>query len=89
LAQAFRQSGTTVACLCSSDEVYGEQAVAAIITLKTAGASRILLAGRPATLQEQLEQAGLDDVIAVGVNLLQILGPLQDHLQQSQVGGSA
>ena len=89
LAQAFRQSGTTVACLCSSDEVYGEQAVAAIIALKTAGASRILLAGRPATLQEQLEQAGLDDVIAVGVNLLQILGPLQDHLQQSQVGGSA
>jgi methylmalonyl-CoA mutase len=78
-----------VACLCSSDEVYGEQAGATAVALKAAGASRLLLAGRPAALQDQLKQAGIDDFIAVGVNLLQILLHLQDHLQQAQVGGSA
>ena len=89
LAEAFRHSGATVACLCSSDEVYGEHAVPAALALKAAGANRILLAGRPAALQDQLKQAGIDDFIAVGVNLLKILSPLQDHVQQSQVGGSA
>ena len=89
LAEAFRHSGATVACLCSSDEVYGEHALPAALALKAAGANRILLAGRPAALQDQLKQAGIDDFIAVGVNLLKILSPLQDHVQQSQVGGSA
>ena len=89
LVAAFKQSGASVACLCSSDEVYGEQAGATAVALKAAGASRLLLAGRPAALQDQLKQAGIDDFIAVGVNLLQILRHLQDHLQQAQVGGSA
>ena len=89
LVEAFRQSNTPLACLCSSDEVYGEQALDVVRALKQAGASRILLAGRPAALQDPLTQAGLDGFIAVGVNLLQILQQLHDHVRQSQVGGSA
>ncbi|MFC0529731.1 methylmalonyl-CoA mutase family protein [Phytohabitans kaempferiae] len=46
-AEAFRASGTAVACLCSSDRVYGDAAEAAASSLAAAGARRIWLAGRP------------------------------------------
>jgi methylmalonyl-CoA mutase len=47
LAERFAASGATVACLCSSDKLYAEQAAAAATALKAAGARRVLLAGRP------------------------------------------
>ncbi|HEV2635742.1 MAG TPA: methylmalonyl-CoA mutase subunit beta [Actinocrinis sp.] len=47
LADRFAQSGAAVACLCSSDAVYAEQAQATAAALKAAGARRVLLAGRP------------------------------------------
>ena len=47
LAERFAASGATVACLCSSDKLYAEQAEAAAAALKAAGARRVLLAGRP------------------------------------------
>ena len=47
LAAAFKQSGAKLACLCSSDEVYAKDAVAAAKALSAAGAAHIYLAGRP------------------------------------------
>src|SRR5204862_7768742 len=47
LAAAFKASGAAVACLCSSDKVYAEHAVAAAKALQAAGAKHIYQAGRP------------------------------------------
>ncbi len=47
LVAAFKASGTALACLCSSDDVYARQAVAAAEAIGAAGARHIYLAGRP------------------------------------------
>ncbi|MBQ0851341.1 methylmalonyl-CoA mutase small subunit [Streptomyces sp. BH-SS-21] len=44
---AFEDSGTTEACLCSSDALYEEQAASTARALKAAGAGHVFLAGRP------------------------------------------
>ncbi|SEL93836.1 methylmalonyl-CoA mutase family protein [Streptacidiphilus jiangxiensis] len=48
VAEAFAASGATIACLCSSDALYAEQAEAVAAALQSAGATRVYLAGRPA-----------------------------------------
>ncbi|MGI5162922.1 methylmalonyl-CoA mutase family protein [Spirillospora sp. CA-253888] len=42
----FAASGATVACLCSGDKVYAEQAASAARALKEAGAVKVWLAGK-------------------------------------------
>jgi methylmalonyl-CoA mutase len=49
-AEAYTRSGTTVACLCSSDALYAEQAAGVSTALVAAGASRILIAGAPGSV---------------------------------------
>ncbi|MFJ8748765.1 methylmalonyl-CoA mutase family protein [Streptomyces sp. NPDC102441] len=44
----FEESGATEACLCSSDDLYAEQAESAVAELRAAGASHVFLAGRAA-----------------------------------------
>ncbi|PRX01517.1 UNVERIFIED_ORG: heterodimeric methylmalonyl-CoA mutase small subunit [Actinomadura viridilutea] len=44
--EEFAASGATVACLCSSDALYEEQAADAARTLKDAGAVKVWLAGK-------------------------------------------
>ncbi|MFD0904475.1 methylmalonyl-CoA mutase subunit beta [Actinomadura sediminis] len=44
--EEFAASGAPVACVCSSDKVYAEQAADAARTLKDAGAKRVWLAGK-------------------------------------------
>ena len=46
MVAAFKASGAKLACLCSSDEVYAEQAAEAAKALAAAGAT-VHLAGRP------------------------------------------
>jgi len=65
-AAAFRASGADIACICSSDEVYGELAEATAKALKQAGARRVYLAGKG-------EYAGVDEYIHLGVDALDIL----------------
>lgn len=60
ITAAFRESGTTVAVLASSDKVYAEHAVALAAALASAGATRVLLAGSPRT-----EGLGPDDRTAL------------------------
>ncbi|MFI9157690.1 methylmalonyl-CoA mutase family protein [Kitasatospora aureofaciens] len=75
-ASAFADSGATVACLCSSDALYGEHAAAVAGALKEAGAQRVLLAGRlgevPAGVDEFIYAGG--DAIAVLTSLLDLIG---------------
>ncbi|MEV3933415.1 MULTISPECIES: methylmalonyl-CoA mutase subunit beta [unclassified Streptomyces] len=46
-AAAFTASGASIACLCSTEALYAEQADAVAAALRAAGADRIVLAGRP------------------------------------------
>ena len=81
LGEAFAASGARVACLCSSDAVYAEQAEAAARALKSAGAGTVYLAGRPADAVA-LRAAGVDDLLFAGCDLLALLRTAQDHASQ-------
>jgi methylmalonyl-CoA mutase len=73
LAAAFKASGSALACLCSSDEVYANEAAAAARALVAAGAKHIYLAGRPGDLAETLKQAGVQTYIFAGCDVLATL----------------
>ncbi len=72
LVAAFRGSRTKLACLCSSDEVYARQAVAAAHALRHAGAS-VWFAGRPGALEAALGNAGVCGFIFAGCDALAAL----------------
>jgi methylmalonyl-CoA mutase len=73
LAAAFRASGATTACLCSSDKAYAGHAVAAAKALQAAGARHIYLAGRPGEQEAALRGAGVGDFIFAGDDALAML----------------
>ncbi|HXG79566.1 MAG TPA: methylmalonyl-CoA mutase subunit beta [Methyloceanibacter sp.] len=72
LAKRFRESGAKIACLCSSDKVYAEEAEATAKALAEAGAARIYLAGRPGA-NEAFEQAGIGPFLYQGCDTLKFL----------------
>ena len=76
MVEAFRGSGTDIACLCSSDEVYAAEADKAATALKAAGATRIFLAGRPGEHDAAWRAAGVTGYLGVGANLPEVLGEL-------------
>ena len=65
-ARAFADSGADIACICSSDDVYGELAAATAAALKQAGARRVYLAGKG-------DYDGVDEYIHLGVDVLDVL----------------
>ena len=69
---AFEASGARLACLCSSDKVYAGEAVDAAQALAAAGA-HIYLAGRPGEVEAALKDAGVQDFIYVGCDVLAVL----------------
>jgi methylmalonyl-CoA mutase len=73
LAAAFKASGASVACLCSSDKAYAAQAVAVAQGLQGAGAKHIYLAGRPGEQEPALRAAGVGDFIFAGGDALATL----------------
>jgi methylmalonyl-CoA mutase len=73
LVAAFKAAGTPLACICSSDKIYASEAVAATKALSAAGARYIYVAGRPSTLRQQLEAAGVRAFIYVGCDVLTTL----------------
>ena len=73
LAAAFKTSGAALACLCSSDKIYAEQAVAAAKALQAAGARHIYLAGRPGQQEAALRAAGVNDFVFAGGDALATL----------------
>ena len=70
LVAAFTASGSPLAVICSSDKVYAERAAATAAALKAAGARRVYLAGAPGELKADLEAAGVDEFVHVGVDVL-------------------
>ena len=63
MVAAFKSSGATLVCLCSSDKVYASEGVDAAKALKAAGAGNIFFAGKPGELESALRQAGIDDFV--------------------------
>ncbi|MDA0567015.1 methylmalonyl-CoA mutase subunit beta [Streptomonospora sp. S1-112] len=76
-AAAFAASGARIACLCSADKVYAEQAAEAAAALKAAGAELVLLAGRPSAVAEG---APVDDFCFAGGDALSLLTKLHNAL---------
>ncbi|MEY9858651.1 methylmalonyl-CoA mutase [Catenulispora sp. GAS73] len=73
LVKALADSGARVACLCSGDAVYAEQATAAAGVLREAGIGRVSLAGRPGEREEEYRAAGIDEFVYVGCDVLAAL----------------
>jgi methylmalonyl-CoA mutase len=73
LAAAFKASGATLVCLCSSDKVYEKDAVAAAQAVTAAGAKHIYLAGRPRDQEAALKSAGVQSFIYEGSDALSVL----------------
>jgi methylmalonyl-CoA mutase len=69
---AFKASGSRLACLCSSDDVYAREAADAAKALAAAGAAHIYLAGRPKE-QEALHAAGVWAFVYAGCDALKTL----------------
>lgn len=80
LVAAFKASGSTIACLVSSDPIYAEQGEDAARKLKDAGARYLYLAGRPKDQEAVLSAAGVDTMIYAGCNLLDLLSEAQARL---------
>jgi len=75
----FDSTRTPVACLCSSDAVYDDEAVAAAGQLRAAGAVRVLLAGRGVGVDGVDTEIGLgSDVLATLTDLLRQLGVVEE-----------
>jgi methylmalonyl-CoA mutase len=67
IAADFAASGLTVACLCSSDKRYVEDAAVVAAALSAAGARRVWLAGRPGPYE------GIEDFLYAGCDAVAVL----------------
>jgi methylmalonyl-CoA mutase len=79
-AAAFKASDAKLACICSNDSVYAENAVATARALADAGAKGIYVAGRPRELETELRQAGVTDFIYAGCDVLRVLEEAQHRI---------
>lgn len=73
-ASAWTASGTPIAVVCSSDDMYQEHAADAVAALKEAGCGFVLLAGRPD------DRWGADGYIHMGCDALAALQAIHDRL---------
>jgi methylmalonyl-CoA mutase len=71
--EGFTDAGTPVACLCSSDKLYAEEAAVAAKSLRAAGAEEIWLAGK-------VETEGVDGYVHVGCDALAVLNRVLETL---------
>lgn len=76
---AFRQSGASIAVICSSDKRYPEVVPQLAPKLKEAGANAVVLAGHPGDRESTDREAGVDRFIYIKCD---VLGTLRELLQQ-------
>ncbi|HEX4817006.1 MAG TPA: methylmalonyl-CoA mutase subunit beta [Nonomuraea sp.] len=74
IATAFAVSGTTVACLCSSDKLYAQHAAAVAAALRKAGAKKVWLAGKG-------QYDGVDATLHAGCDALHVLRTTFEDLE--------
>jgi methylmalonyl-CoA mutase len=79
MVAAYRHSGAALACLCSSDTIYGSEAAAAARALSAAGAQKLYLAGRPRN-EAALQSAGVSGFIFAGCDALAALRAAHSHI---------
>jgi methylmalonyl-CoA mutase len=72
-AQAFQNSGSKVAVICSSDKLYPEVVPHYAARLKQAGARSVVLAGNPAANEAAWRAAGVDRFIFIKCDVLATL----------------
>lgn len=80
-AEAFKASGATAACICSSDAVNATLAQPTAEALKKAGAKLVLMAGRPGDHEAALKAAGVDQFLFAGADAVATLKGLQERLR--------
>ncbi|MEU8589266.1 methylmalonyl-CoA mutase family protein [Streptomyces sp. NPDC048664] len=71
---AFEESGARIACLCSSDALYEEQAEAKAAELRAAGAEQVFVAGRPGSYP------GVDTYVFAGCDAVSVLSATLDSM---------
>ncbi|MFJ9038653.1 methylmalonyl-CoA mutase family protein [Streptomyces sp. NPDC102406] len=77
-AGTFEESGARDVCLCSSDPLYEERAVAVARDLRAAGARHVFLAGRPG------DYAGVDTYVFAGCDAVAVLSAALDRMGVSR-----
>ncbi|MCB5905983.1 methylmalonyl-CoA mutase subunit beta [Streptomyces pinistramenti] len=80
-AGAFAASGAQIACLCGSDALYAEQAAGVAAALKSAGARRVHLAGKPGERREEFGKAGVDAFVFAGCDAVEALTSALDVME--------
>lgn len=83
LAAAYSAAGAQLACLCSSDKVYAEQAEAAVKAVQGAGAAHIYLAGRPGEKEASYRSAGIKEFVFAGGDALATLQDAYRGMEQA------
>lgn len=83
VVRAFKASGATSACLCSSDKVYASEAETAAAELKVAGAQHIYLAGKPGEREGALKAAGIETFLYQGCDTLALLRAINARVERS------
>ena len=86
-ADAFRASGAELACICSSDKLYADLAVAVARAVEATGPRRLYLAGRPAGLADELAAAGVDVQLSAGGDVLAVITDALDALEEDRLMG--
>ncbi|MFJ3952234.1 methylmalonyl-CoA mutase subunit beta [Streptomyces sp. Je 1-4] len=81
VAEAFARSGARIACLCAGDAVYGEQGAAVAAALKSAGALRVHLAGKPRGQRDEFVAAGVDSFVFTGCDAVEVLSSALDVME--------
>ena len=79
MVAAFARSGTRLACLCSSDQIYAREGAEAVQALRNAGAS-VWVAGPPGKLEAALERAGVCGFIFEGCDVPATLRKAYDRI---------
>jgi methylmalonyl-CoA mutase len=79
-AEAFKASGASATCICSSDTVNAALAAPTAKALKEAGAKFVLMAGRPGEHESALKAAGVDQFLFAGADAIATLKGLQQKL---------
>ena len=77
---AYDAKTSPIACLCSSDEIYGENGIKALDSIKNNGAQLIYSVGRPGELRKTLKNAGVGGFLHQGCDIIEILREAQDIL---------
>ena len=77
---AFKNSGASIAILCSSDALYEKCVENIAPALKAAGCTFLFLAGHPGDKKKNYIEAGVDDFVFMGCDVLASLRKTLSHL---------